>query len=69
MDYLVGEERIPVHLALEAVGLASATYYKKTAGLKEKDQSVMEALNQVVGKYGRLNFGLCFAYLCNQSHT
>jgi len=42
---------------------------KEQAGLKEKGQPVIDALNQVVGKYGRWGFGLCFAYLCNQGHT
>ena len=66
MNYLVGEERLPVRVACEAIGLACATYYKKPAGLKEKDRPVMDALNQVVGKHGRWGFSLCFAYLRNQ---
>ena len=37
----------------------AATYYKKPAGLREKDRPVMVALNQVVGKHGRWGFGLC----------
>ena len=69
MDYLVGEERLPVRVACEAIGLARATYYKKPAGLREKDRPVMDALNQVVGKHGRWGFGLCFAYLRNQDHA
>jgi putative transposase len=69
VDYLVGEERLPVRVACEAIGLARATYYKKPAGLREKDRPVMDALNQVVGKHGRWGFGLCFAYLRNQGHT
>ena len=67
MDYLVGEERLPVRVACEAIGLARATYYKKPVGLNQKDQPVIDALNQVVGKHGRWGFGLCFAYLRNQS--
>ena len=68
MDYLVGEERLPVRVACEAIGLARATYYKKPVGLNQKDQPVIDALNQVVGKHGRWGFGLCFAYLRNQGH-
>jgi hypothetical protein len=38
--------------------MAQATYYKNpAAGLKEKDQPVIDALNQVVGKHGRWGFG------------
>ena len=59
MDYLVGEECIPISVACSAVGLSRASYYKKPAGLREKDQPVMDALNQVVGKNGRWGFGLC----------
>lgn len=66
MDYLVGEEHIPMRVAREAIGLVRATYYKKPAGLKEQDQPVIDALNQVVGKRGRWRFGLCFTYLRNQ---
>ena len=33
VDYLVGEERLPVRLAYEAIGLARASHYKKPAGL------------------------------------
>ena len=69
MDYLVGEELLPVRVACKAIGLARATYYKKPVGLKEEDRPVMDALNQVVGKHGRWGFGLCFAYLRNQGHT
>ncbi len=43
VDYLVGEERLPVRVACEAIGLARATYYKKPAGLREKDQLVIDA--------------------------
>ena len=50
---MVGEERLPVRVACEAIGLARVTYYKKPAGLKEQDQPVIDASNQVVGKYGR----------------
>jgi putative transposase len=67
VDYLVGEERLPVSVACKAIGLARATYHKKSSGLREKDQPVIDALNQVVGKHGRWSFGLCFAYLRNQS--
>ena len=49
MDYLVGEERLPVRVAFEAIDLARVTYYKKLAGLTQKDQSVIDALNQIVG--------------------
>ena len=69
MDYLVGEECIPISVACSAVGLSRASYYKKPAGLREKDQPAMDALNQVVGKNGRWGFGLYFAYLRNQGHT
>jgi transposase InsO family protein len=48
------------------MGLSRASYYKKPAGLREKDQIVIDALNQVVGKNGRWGFGLCFAYLRNE---
>ena len=66
---MVGEERLPVRVACEVIGLAPVTYYKKQAKPREKDQPVMDALNQVVGKYGRWDFGLCFAYLSNQGVT
>ena len=69
MDYLVGEECIPISVACSAVGLSRASYYKKPTGLREKDQPVMDALNRVVGKNGCWGFGLCFAYLRNQGHT
>ena len=63
---MVGEEHIPISAACSAVGLSRASYYKKPAGLREKDRPVIDALNQVVGKNGRWGFGLCFAYLRNQ---
>ena len=62
---MVGEEHIPISVACSAVGLSRASYYKKPQGLREKDQIVMDALNQVVGKNCRWGFGLCFAYLRN----
>lgn len=52
VDYLVDKERRPVFVACQADGLASATYYKKPAGITQKDQPVIIALNQAVGKYG-----------------
>ena len=66
MDYLVGDERLPIRVACETIGLALATYYKIPAGLYEQDQSIIDALNQVVGKHGRWGFGMYFAYLRNQ---
>ena len=62
---MVGEEHIPISVACSAVGLSRASYYKRSTGLREKDQIVIDALNQVVGKNGRWGFGLCFAYLRN----
>jgi hypothetical protein len=48
---LVGEERLPVRVACEAIGLARATYYKKLTGLNQKGQPVMNALNQIDDKH------------------
>jgi hypothetical protein len=53
MDYLVGEERLPVRVACEAVGPAHATSYKKPTGLNKNDLPLMDGLNQVIGKHGR----------------
>ena len=66
VDYLFGEEHIPISAACSAVGLSRASYCKKHAGLSERDQIVMDALNQVVGKNVCRGFGLYFAYLRNQ---
>ena len=69
VDYLVGEESIPISVACSAVSLSRASHYKKPAGLRKKNQPMMDALNQVVDKNGRWGFGLCFAYLRKQGHT
>ena len=53
VDYLVGEEHIPIIVACSAVGLSRAAYYKKHAGLREKARPVVDVLNQVVGRNGR----------------
>jgi putative transposase len=63
---LVGEEGLPVRVACSAVGLSRATFYKRPQTSNEKDQLIIDCLNQVVGKNGRWGFGLCFAYLRNQ---
>jgi hypothetical protein len=44
MDHLIGEERLPVSVVYEAIGIELAPYYKKLAGLKEKDRLMMNAL-------------------------
>ncbi len=67
MKYLVGEEPLPIRVACEALGLARATYCKKPAGFNKQDRPVIYALNQVVSKHCCWGFGLCFAYLRNQS--
>jgi putative transposase len=62
---LVGEEGLPVRVACSSVGLSRATFYKRPQMSHEKDQPIIDCLNQVVGKNGRWGFGLCFAYLRN----
>ena len=49
------------------MGLLRGSYYKKPASLREKDQPVIDSLNQVVSKNVRwsFGFGLCFTYLRN----
>jgi putative transposase len=50
---LVGEEGLPVRVACSAVGLSRATFYKRPQMSHEKDQPIIDCLNQVVGKNGR----------------
>ena len=66
---MVGEEGLPVRVACSAVGLSRATFYKRPPTSHEKDQPIIDCLNQVVGKNGRWGFGQCFAYLRNQGAT
>lgn len=66
---MVGEEGLPVRVACSAVGLSRATFYKRPQMSHEKDQPIIDFLNQVVDKNGRWGFGLCFAYLRNQGAT
>jgi hypothetical protein len=44
MDHLIGEERLPVRVVCEAIGIELAPYYEKLVGLKEKDRLAMNAL-------------------------
>ena len=44
---MIGEELLPVRVKYEAIGLVRTTYYKKPTGLRQKDQSVIDALDLV----------------------
>ena len=58
-----------MRVAYSAVGLSRATFYNRYQTSRDKDQPIIDDLNQVVGKNDRWGFGLCFAYFRNQGTT
>jgi putative transposase len=63
VDYLVGEEKLPISRACGCVGLSRAAYYRKPTDRSVKDAPVVDVLNQIVAKHGRWGFGLCFSWM------
>ena len=63
MDYLVGEEGLPIKRACGYLGLASSSYYQRPASRAKVDDPVIEVLNQVLAKNGRWGFRLCFDWM------
>ena len=53
MDYLIGEEKLPVTRACGCVGLSRAAYYRKPMDQAKRDAPVVDVLNQIVAKHGR----------------
>ena len=68
MDYLVGEEKLPITRACGCVGLSRAAYYRKPMDRLLKDAPVVDVLNQIVAKHGRWGFGLCFSWMRNNGY-
>lgn len=68
MDYLVGEEKLPITRACGCVGLSRAAYYRKPMDQSAKDAPVVDMLNQIVAKHGRWGFGLCFSWMRNNGY-
>ena len=68
MDYLVGEEKLPISRACGCVGLSRAAYYRKPMDRSVKDAPVVDVLNQIVAKHGRWGFGLCFGWMRNNGY-
>jgi hypothetical protein len=52
VDYLVGEEAVPITRVCAHLGLARSSYYKCQANRAKADEPVIEALNQAVTKNG-----------------
>ena len=63
MDYLVGEEGLPIKRACAYLGLARSSYYQRPASRAKVDDPVIKVLNQVVAKNGRWGFRLCFDWM------
>ncbi len=68
MDYLVGEEELPIIRACSCVGLSRAAYYRKPMDQAKRDAPVVDVLNQIVAKHGRWGFGLCFSWMRNNGY-
>ena len=68
MDYLVGEEKLPISRACGCVGLSRAAYYRKPTDRAKRDAPVVDVLNQIVAKHGRWGFGLCFSWMRNNGY-
>jgi putative transposase len=66
VDYLVGEEELPITQACGCVGLSRAAYYRKPMDYAKRDAPVVDVLNQIVAKHGRWGFGLCFSLIRNK---
>ena len=62
MDYLVGEEKLPITRACGCVGLSRAAYYRRPVNQAKRDAPVVDVLNQIVARHGRWGFGLCFRF-------
>jgi hypothetical protein len=54
VDYLVGEEKLPITRACGCVSLSRAAYYRKPIDQSVKDAPVVDVLNQIVAKHGRV---------------
>jgi hypothetical protein len=63
VDYLVGEEGLPIKRACAYLGLARSSYYQRPASRAKVDDPVIKVLNQVVAKNGRWGFRLCFDWM------
>jgi putative transposase len=63
VDYLVGEEGLPILRACAHLGLSRSSYYQRPANKAKADEPVIEVLNQVVAKNGRLGFSLCYDWM------
>jgi putative transposase len=68
VDYLVGEEKLPISRACGCVGLSRAAYYRKPTDRAKRDAPVVDVLNQIVAKHGRWGFGLCFSWMRNNGY-
>jgi len=68
VDYLVGEEKLPITRAFGCVGLSRAAYYRKPMDQSVEDAPVVDVLNQIVAKHGRWGFGLCFSWMRNNGY-
>jgi len=53
VDYLVGEEGLPIKRACAHLWLSRSFYYQRPANKAKVDAPVIEVLNQVVAKNGR----------------
>ena len=69
VDYLVGEEAVPITRACAHLGLARSSYYERPDSKTKADEPVIEVLNQVVAKHGRWGFRLCFDWMRNQGYA
>ena len=68
MDYLVAEHGLSKVRACRAVGLSRSAYYQPGTGSAQRDQPVIDALNELMDVCPRWGFGLCFDRLRLDGH-
>jgi putative transposase len=63
VQFMANEHRVPVQRACAWAGLSRAAYYRKPVDGLQRDEEVIEALNDVVERHGRWGFWKCYRRL------
>ena len=68
VGHLVQEKKLSVSKACRITGLSRSSWYQQPQNQKDRDHTIIEALNEVVNKHRRWGFWKCDHRLRNQGH-
>ena len=68
VSYMANEHKLSVQKSCICIGLSRAAYYRAPKPQVDKDEAIIEALNELINRHGRWGFWKCYRNLRGSGH-